>query len=102
MVVNAGARADIALDQRFHLSVENVNHEAPVAAEKVRPELVIHSFHVSAEVWRLDVRLLQAHVQLLVQCVHQTDEKLVRVVLPSTLELLVNFAKGALETPRIY
>ena len=78
-----------------------MHHEAPVSAQVVRPELVVNSFHIPSEVWRLDVRLLLAHIQLLVKSVHEADQKLVRVVLPSTLELLVNFAEGTLEAPRI-
>ena len=36
------------------------------------------------------------------QCVHQSDQKFVRVMLPSALELLVHLSKGALEAPRIH
>lgn len=35
------------------------------------------------------------------QAVHEADHELVRVVLSSPLELLVHFAKGTFETPRV-
>ena len=79
-----------------------MHHEAPVASKVVGPKLVVDPLYVLTKVGSLNIRLFLPHVQLLMQCVHQSDQKFVRVMLPSALELLVYFAKGALEAPRIH
>ena len=82
----------VTLKQGLHLTVEDKNHKAPVASQKVRPELVIDRLDISAKVRALNIRFLLSHVELLMKRVHECYKELMRVVLPPALKLLINFA----------
>jgi hypothetical protein len=53
-------------DQRFHLAIIEEDHETPVAAQEVAPELVTHFLAILAELRALNVRFFLAHVKLFV------------------------------------
>ena len=101
LVADLVVLAALASDERLSLPVEEEDHEAPVAAQEVCPELIVDSLVVWAILRTFNVWLLLPDIELLVQSIHQRDQELVRVVLPPPLELLIDPSESALETPRI-
>ena len=67
LVVYSGPFTTITLDQRLHLTIEDVNHETPIASQEICPELVVYLLGISAEIRSFNIRRCLSYIKLFMQ-----------------------------------